>query len=201
MTKHFSSYYTFLIGGLIIFTSCITINNRRLLSIENIQKSNETSIKLNGYYAKKVDSVNFNSAILFANGYIHQNNYLIKYVNNESTILFEKLLYEGRIIRNSKRKDAIWNWGIWWINSDSIFIEKFDNAAGNYVLSKQKGIITSDTSFIITSIYNGINKTLTTNLSQEYFFIQYENKPDSINYIQLNSEDFGKKQKTTANNG
>ncbi|MCB0409262.1 MAG: hypothetical protein KDD29_03525 [Flavobacteriales bacterium] len=175
------------ISILLLFSSCITIYNKNRLSVDKLNVRNNGILKTKGIYVAKQEN-NYLPVVLFSNGYFHMN---FSYSENPSikNSRYLNQLKTDSVFYPKNKKIGIWGWGVWWTEGDNIYMEHFVNRNGNYDLNYYQGIIKSDTTFSLKYKLGTMAKT--ENL--EFLFYKTEFKPDSLNYLQLNIDKFGKK--------
>jgi hypothetical protein len=71
-----------------------------------------------------------------------------------------------------------WAWGLYRITADSIKIEKWYPAGGDYVSQVSYGIITNDTTYAILPPKIGENDFI---IDGVFHFLKLKSKPDSTN--------------------
>lgn len=184
---------------LFLLTSCVTIYNKSLLSVERLNQKNKRSLRLDGYYyyydSRSVKENCMTPMFLYSNGYMNEIfTYCGDSLNNNPNEVFEaKNLYNSNLFYPKDKKYGIWGWGIWWTENDSIYIEQYCSRGPNYDINYRKGLILNDSTFIITSDYSEFQLPKLRDKKKEYQFKKLISKPDSINYLQLNIAKFGKK--------
>lgn len=95
-------------------------------------------------------------------------------------------------LRYYKNKYPIWGKGVFKTEKDEIIIQYYVNWLGDYYLVEKKGEILSDTSFVLTKRFDfKLNKGK--DINEVYRFEQFDNKPDSTNYIMKHRRKFKNK--------
>ncbi len=134
-------------------------------------------------------------------------NYGLKEYSNESEkkenirialLDFEKSLLGGKYHGQPIHKP--WDWGFYkQSDGDSLVIQTYLNALGDYVLLDWLGKVENDTTLILHYWINNNqpsdSKHRKNQLNQVYHFREFHHKPDSTNYILENIEKFGKRRK------
>jgi hypothetical protein len=176
----------------IILVSCARIYNKTSLDIDMLDPNNrKNSLALHGYYYTS-DSDHITPMLLYSNGYMYE-----MYTYKMEPAVFEMSTltdphYFNRF-NSSRSKHNIGGWGIWWVQKDSLFIEQYVNVSGNYALRYRKGLIQNDSTFVITSDFSDFQRPKLRAEQKTYQFRTFKQKPDSINYLQQNIKEFGKR--------
>lgn len=85
-------------------------------------------------------------------------------------------------IRHYKDRYPIWGKGVFKIERNEIIIQYYVNWIGAYYLVEKKGEVLSDTSFVLTKLFDyKLNEGK--DINELYKFQQFNIKPDSANYI------------------
>lgn len=92
-------------------------------------------------------------------------------------------------IRHYKNRHPVWGKGVFVTGHRAITIQYYVNWLGAYYLLEKKGEILSDTSFVLTKLYDyKLDREETIN--ELYRFQQFGVKPDSANYIMQHRRKF-----------
>lgn len=182
---------------LLFVSSCITIYNQSSLDTNKIvqRSENRDIIQLNGYYCfTEIDSnqIYLTPMLLYEDGYMHE---IFSYPMSSNEKLahqeMKKKMMQDDYFYPLESKSAIWGWGIWWIELDNIYFQNYTNVLGDYDIRYRYGKVVNDSTFIITKDSLRHQKPIVRYPDRKYIFKQFDQKPDSVNYIMLNIEDFG----------
>ncbi len=130
-------------------------------------------LKLNGYYyIQRNDMVYL--YFLFENGSI---------LNAAGFNEDEWDKYEQKLIAKSVNEKVIslkYNWGVYQIKSDSILYERWYPSERPYRTAIRKGVISNDSTFIITKVVS--SKGETSDENEVYHFKEFRHKMDSVTH-------------------
>lgn len=164
--------FTYLLIILMTFTSCnLFLDKDDNLSIRR-EYNNKCTLRLDGYYYDHIDDKSISIFILYKNGIIRYmgtfEDYDLKKV--------DKILLDEELLK--KAENSKFSWGVYIINKDSIYYEKWNPSEKPYKTVKYYGKIINDTTFIINTI---ISKDKLLKFKEiKYHFKKFDPKPDSI---------------------
>jgi len=170
-------YFFVLLGLIISLFSCVILPNLKkdfyTYKLPIIQYGNEIPIKINGVYVQK--STHFNDAFYFySNGSVKSSSFLSDFWQNPGDKVKE---IQNFYIYNSKE-----HWGHYLIQEDTLIIQLFSRNNQEFFkrqVIEYKGVIQSDTSFVIISGYHYLDKHQFINQPITYLFYPTNIKPDS----------------------
>lgn len=123
--------------------------------------------------------------------------------NQEKKDSIEELLRNlDKSIRDNnfhvKIENTIWDWGLYRQSPNELVIQYFYNHYGHYRLINYSGVVKNDTTLVFkhkkgyTEFPSHVSR-LEDKSEEIYYFRKLRSKPDSMNYIKSNAEEFGQR--------
>jgi len=162
--------------------STISFNQVRISTL--VLKSDGSAMKL-GSYSGMQDNLAYNFGIKCN---LQDNNTLESAFEHFECYVSE-LKNKNLIFLNSKAE--IWDQGIYKTENNTITIQIFYNTIGDYYLYEERGIITNDSTFVLTSATD-FQTGKKYEINKVYKFKKTENFPEIDNYILKNKKKFNK---------
>lgn len=133
-------------------------------------------LKTNGYYYYMNEGQIFDSYIFYKNGVIIHGKNSSPYTNNDPIGFMDGLFLSDSLVNDLSK----FNYGIFQIQGDSIWIEKWIVFSGNRRVLLLSGNILNDTSFVLTRSENTGNGNVF-HMNKLFHFHALTPKPDSTN--------------------
>lgn len=196
---------------LVFFISCAKIYNKNEFNLINEIFTIHPNLRIDGFYYDTITIPEHNSPkyprkigikpmVMFGDGTVFKMDgvYTRPWFRGKPVDpLIEDLIMEVKydIQYNQlaiKVKPDIWDWGMYRIKENEIWIQAYRNFQGDYFLTDYNGKIVNDTTIQLRTVKMRTRNNYDINKIEDYKFVKFSVKPDSNNYIKFNFSKFGK---------